>query len=933
MKRLTKAVSAIGLVTVMLSSTISYTFAVDSIAYEKINKEVITTGVTHKNILRFHKDGWLNANVVYIDLDNQGIELDLLQSSNGLATKETLSTMVGQKDNVVAAINGDFFYNTTPDSPLGAMIKDGQIISSPIFVHDFATLAIDQNNQASASYWNYEIFATTDKAVVVPITTINKYTHEYQSIMMIDKNWSAKTPGFNGSHYDMVEVIVIEDEVVEVRRKQPSIDIPENGYVILASQGNGQVLFDSFNVGDRVTIHTNITPNSLDNIKLALGGGTLLVKDGQTANFTQSVTGNHPRTAVGITKDRNQLIMVTIDGRHNSFTGVDGRRLANLMVELGSYEAIIMDGGGSTTMMTRGLGEFSPQITNHPSDGGERRITNGLAVIGQESIGELRGIKAEVTHNKGFIGASREIKVRAFDINNNPLSVDPSQLRFTVKNGGGTFTNNRFFPAESGKNVIEVDYLGKKTEITIDVLDELALLKITPQQLRLNNGQSARLQVVGVDRNGYSAVIDLQDITWRDEAGLGVFNHGVYTAGNKEGITTITASFGNKTISIPAAIGQMKISLGALENYTFKYNSYPTDLVPGEVFLDSNGKVGENSIGLAYDFTQTEATRAAYLEFEEGSILLPNQSLKIGVWAYAFEISPVWIRGHIKDAAGTRHTIDFKKGVDWTEWKYLEANIPQNIPGPVELERIYLAETNGNNKTTGKILFDGIDAMQALELEEVPQAQRLVDDLNTAYTTKGTQFFVHSGITFNGQEKGIQDAVTQRVQELINSRYHLSIFTSSVSEGITSGIEKPSMMGASSYGMKEYDNNLIIQLNNRGGGLRQADFNQWSWLKNLLNTSDKKNIFVILPRPVTGTNGFVDPLEANLFQETLTRTAEQGKNVFVLYGGQQEVGTDIIEGVRYISTGIYSNASGKNSQYIEFNVVGDQVTYQIKPLF
>ncbi|SNT22942.1 hypothetical protein SAMN05446037_105719 [Anaerovirgula multivorans] len=56
----------------------------------------------------------------------------------------------------------------------------------------------------------------------------------------------------------------------------------------------------------------------------------------------------------------------------------------------------------------------------------------------------------------------------------------------------------------------------------------------------------------------------------------------------------------------------------------------------------------------------------------------------------------------VKDAAGTRHTIDFKNGIDWTVWKYLKVNLPQNISSTIELERIYVVETNANNKTAGR---------------------------------------------------------------------------------------------------------------------------------------------------------------------------------------------------------------------------------------
>jgi len=930
MKRFAKAISTLGIVTLVFSSTYTNVFA-NSKIYEKTKEEIISTGVTHKHILRFNKDGWLNANVVYVDLNNNGIELDLLKSSSGLATKETLSTMAKAKNNVVTAINGDFFYYTNPDSPLGAMVKDGKMISSPVFVENFATLAVDKNNNASAKYWQYDVKVTNQQGNSVPVTSINKYTHEYQSIMIIDKNWGTSTPGYNKNHYDMVEVIVVEDEVVDVRRKKGPTDIPRNGYVILASQGNAQTLYDNFKVGDILTVHNNISPNNLEDIKLAMGGGTVLVKDGQVAKFTQNLSGNASRTAVGITPDKKQLILVAIDGRHNYFKGVDGEGLAKLMIELGSQDAIVMDGGGSTTMLTRGLGDFDTKLVNYPSDGGERKIINGLAVIAEESQGDVKGIKGEFNQDKSFVGVSRDMTIKAFDINNNPIKVDPAQLRFNVKKGDGLFAGNKFTPTASGKTVVEIDYLGAKTELTLDVLEEVSLLKISPNNFTLSYGQSIKPKIVGVDKKGYSANIDPKDIVWKDTNGLGSLKDGVYTAGSVGGNTTLIATLGNKSVEIPIAIGSDKVSIGDLDKYPHKFSSHPST-VTGSIALDNDAKVGENSLKLKYDFTASDGTRAAYIEFDKGSIQLPSGSLKIGLWTYAFEGTTGWIRGNIKDANGTRHTIDFRNNIDWTGWKYLEANIPQNLPRPIELERIYVVETNSTVKNKGTLLFDGLDITQSPKVKETVAENTLKDYLNAPYTTKGTQFLVHSGITFGTTADETKNIVTKRINELVNTNYNLSIFTSTLDSSITKGISKEYTMGNPGYSSKEFENNLILHLDNRSGGLRATNYKQWPWLINHLDNTAKDNIFIVLPRPIFGSSGFKDEMEADLLQEKLTEVADKGKKVFVLYGGSNNINVDLIEGVRYISTGTYNSNAATNSKYIEFNILKDQVNYQIKPL-
>ena len=84
----------------------------------------------------------------------------------------------------------------------------------------------------------------------------------------------------------------------------------------------------------------------------------------------------HPRTAVGLSKDRKTLYLVVADGRR---TGIPGMTLADLGAfmsdELNVCSAINLDGGGSTTMWV------DDKVVNRPSDGVERRVGDHLAVV------------------------------------------------------------------------------------------------------------------------------------------------------------------------------------------------------------------------------------------------------------------------------------------------------------------------------------------------------------------------------------------------------------------------------------------------------------------------------------------------------------------------------------------------------------------------
>ena len=85
----------------------------------------------------------------------------------------------------------------------------------------------------------------------------------------------------------------------------------------------------------------------------------------------------HPRTAVGFDHSRRLLRLVVVDGRQAPVSvGMSLPELADLMLALGTEEALNLDGGGSSAMSLRG------RIVSRPSDpDGERTVANSLWLV------------------------------------------------------------------------------------------------------------------------------------------------------------------------------------------------------------------------------------------------------------------------------------------------------------------------------------------------------------------------------------------------------------------------------------------------------------------------------------------------------------------------------------------------------------------------
>jgi MYXO-CTERM domain-containing protein len=91
----------------------------------------------------------------------------------------------------------------------------------------------------------------------------------------------------------------------------------------------------------------------------------------------------HPRTAMGLSEDRQTFILLVVDGRSSVSSGMYGTELASLMHQLGAHTAFNLDGGGSSQMWIQGSGTVSS-----PSDGSPRSVANHWGIYAGTAGGQ-----------------------------------------------------------------------------------------------------------------------------------------------------------------------------------------------------------------------------------------------------------------------------------------------------------------------------------------------------------------------------------------------------------------------------------------------------------------------------------------------------------------------------------------------------------------
>lgn len=117
--------------------------------------------------------------------------------------------------------------------------------------------------------------------------------------------------------------------------------------------------------------------NAKPDIAEICGGDVRILNENNTVTsairFINTPSAKYSRSLVGYSKDRNLLVMCAVDAGAANSSGVTYYEAGDLMRNLGCWDALDLDGGGSTAIWSHSHGIF-----NHLRDGSERAVGNGL---------------------------------------------------------------------------------------------------------------------------------------------------------------------------------------------------------------------------------------------------------------------------------------------------------------------------------------------------------------------------------------------------------------------------------------------------------------------------------------------------------------------------------------------------------------------------
>lgn len=286
--------------------------------------------------------------------------------------RSTVSQMAREL-NDVATINAGYF--SSDGSLIGITKINGQIVSSDYFNRS----AIGINSDNSTIFGRVQYFGTIYfHDSTVSINGVN--CERGPDRLVVYNEFFSNTTGTNDFGIEITEEYGV---ITDIQRNKGNNPIPKNGHVISA-HGKAAEFFSDAKIGDELIFQETISSDDADfnSAIYVLGAGPRLVREGRIfvtstdEKFPSDISvGRAPRSAVGVTK-YGDYIFAVVDGRQSHSRGCTLEEWASILLnKFGAFNAINLDGGGSTELTVK------DNLVNSPSDGSERAVGSALTIL------------------------------------------------------------------------------------------------------------------------------------------------------------------------------------------------------------------------------------------------------------------------------------------------------------------------------------------------------------------------------------------------------------------------------------------------------------------------------------------------------------------------------------------------------------------------
>lgn len=931
---------------VLFSVLISTNVVYGAILHQETTTQTLTKGATLTNEKILSEIGWRNINVLRINLNEPNVTLKPIEAANG-TSRQTVLQMVNDAG-AIAGVNSDFFDISTSSTPsFGPVISDGELkhaynsnYSSLGPNKYMGTFTIDTNNGVSMDYYGVSLRLNANGTFVGAMGGYNNIPSKLYRPVVVDRTYYSNTSSIISKLPNTYTIVVEEDVVTYCSKSNEAVDIPKNGYVILIGEQDANNYYSQLKVGTSVDLQqflylSNGLTEAVSNIKLGIGGGGLIMKDGVEytgAAHKITPTSNDPRTIVATLKNSNEVLLITIDGR-GDYKGMTHSDLVTFLKSYNVKDAMYFDGGGSTTMVARNEGETEVTLQNNPSDGSQRKVINGLGVFTTSETGDVAQLIIDTNYNRTFVGESISLTVKAVDENSNPVTLNKDNITYSVAGVNGRFEGNKFIPTSSGKALIIASYDGVEVGTEIIVSEKPQGIRIEPSNLQVDENSTKTVQVYGIDSEGYKLPLTASSITWTsDNNTVGATNNTVVTKG--KALATLTANYKGLTAKLGVTVGNVTSAIESFETNKASWGG-DTSTVKGNVIVCNDEKYkyhGTKSIKMTYTFEKSANKQVAYTLFDT-PIEIPSDAMSLNMWLYGKKQGHV-AKVEVVDSNNKKFYLKLTDNINFEGWKYVSAALPEDMVLPAKVTKFYTYANSVSEKTTTAVYIDHVSITRGFKDREGISVR---DDYRfdpwykeTLQDPTGDQYVINAVGGTKVESMLLSKETTNKIANQLSNKSSLVVMASG--NNLSLPLTANSIAYKNTYEVKDYSSTRVIMAGTDSGGLRATQASAWLNIKSAISTSNAKNIILVMSKnPLTQ---FSDTEEGKAFHKYLRETREQtGKNIFVITTGTTGNEVRIEDGIRYIKTsGLNTTTDNvKDASFVKFKMVGDKVYYTFEP--
>jgi Phosphodiester glycosidase len=462
--------------------------------------------------------------------------------------------------------------------------------------------------------------------------------------------------GINGDYYAVgadrapLGLVVRGGEIVHAGGARPAFGITREGSAWIGS-------FDGLGAAAGVTT--------------AIGGGPVLLRNGGivddsgSTNFADRAM-RIPASAL-VRFPAGKIGLVVVDGRALARSiGVNRNELVALLRALGAADALLLDSGGSATLVARELGQEHASLANAPSDGVERPVADGLFIYSDAPVGPATALVVRPARVTALPGVRVRFTTRLVDAAGHAL--------------GAASTAWRVSGPRAGTSRVRLERDGITTRVPVRVVRSVAGLAIGPAHVNPARGQLVALTLTAWDARGERVAVG-QHATW-SARNARIDRNGRLVVAN--GDAFVTARIGRAKTSVRIPVGHHVVPLvvgrnGAREPWAF------TTVPAGG--LGATEQL-EDGVRIRYDFSNGgRAASARAVPPRVVGTLLGVACDVVG------DGNGEALRLAFVDQYGARESVTLAPAIDFTGVRRLSTGGLAGLAPPLALREVYVVGT------------------------------------------------------------------------------------------------------------------------------------------------------------------------------------------------------------------------------------------------